>query len=231
MRAGLFFPNFDVLVARDGFFAFWLLLVCRADLDKIGLWRQLLPLRVRPVWRHSNSGRCLEISGSDKGLWNCPRTHSSFGARGVPPICHPPSCWVIVRAFTVYSTERVRWFWKRRSQPIRIALCATRAHIVGLVLREGLSLVSAGLALGLAAVLVLTRLLSSSLYGFSAVDPVTFSTAPALLLLATLAACPHPGQAGYAFRSDRCPSVRITDSPRAFVEDKPNSQYDFGLNE
>ena len=30
---GLLLPDFDVLVARDGLFAFGLLLVCRADLD------------------------------------------------------------------------------------------------------------------------------------------------------------------------------------------------------
>jgi hypothetical protein len=36
-RVGLLLANFDVLVARDGLLAFRLLLVCRADLDKIGL--------------------------------------------------------------------------------------------------------------------------------------------------------------------------------------------------
>jgi hypothetical protein len=36
-RVGLLLPNLDVLVARDGLFALWLLLVCRADLDKLWL--------------------------------------------------------------------------------------------------------------------------------------------------------------------------------------------------
>ena len=77
---------------------------------------------------------------------------------------------------------------------IRIALGATRTHIIGLVLRHGLLLVSAGLALGLAAALVLTRVLASSLYGVGAFDPLTFVAAPALFLLATLAACFIPAR-------------------------------------
>src|SRR5580692_1453352 len=34
-RVRLLFPDFDVLVTRDGLLAFRLLLVCRADLDKL----------------------------------------------------------------------------------------------------------------------------------------------------------------------------------------------------
>jgi hypothetical protein len=34
-RVGLLLPDFDILVARDGLFAFRLLLVCRTDLDKL----------------------------------------------------------------------------------------------------------------------------------------------------------------------------------------------------
>jgi ABC-type antimicrobial peptide transport system permease subunit len=83
---------------------------------------------------------------------------------------------------------------------IRIALGATRAHVMGLVIRHGLWLVSVGLALGLTAALVLTRLLVSSLYGVSALDPVTFALAPALFLLAALAACVNPARR--ATRSD-----------------------------
>jgi predicted permease len=83
---------------------------------------------------------------------------------------------------------------------VRIALGATRAHVIRLVLRQGLSLVSAGLALGLASALLLTRLLASSLFGVSTLDPITFAIVPALFLLAALAACLIP--ASRAARSD-----------------------------
>jgi hypothetical protein len=66
---------------------------------------------------------------------------------------------------------------------VRMALGATREHVMRLVLRQGLLLVSAGLAIGLVAAIAFTRLLISSLYGVSALDPVTFVAVPALLLV------------------------------------------------
>ena len=75
---------------------------------------------------------------------------------------------------------------------VRIALGASRAHVMRLILRQGLQLVVAGLVLGLAAASALTRLLASSLYGVSARDPIIFAVVPALLLLATVAACLIP---------------------------------------
>jgi predicted permease len=83
---------------------------------------------------------------------------------------------------------------------VRIALGATRAHVISLVLRGGLSLVSAGLAIGLATALVLTRILVSSLYGVSALDPFTFAAVPVLFILAALVACVIPARR--AVRSD-----------------------------
>ena len=75
---------------------------------------------------------------------------------------------------------------------IRIALGATRVNVIRLVLRQGLQLVFAGLVVGLSGGAAFTRLLTSSLYGVNALDPVTFVAAPALLLLATVAACLIP---------------------------------------
>lgn len=83
---------------------------------------------------------------------------------------------------------------RRSEMGVRIALGATRAHVIRLVLRQGLSLVSAGLALGLVLALLLTRLLASSLYGVGALDPVTFAAVPALFLVAALAACLIPAR-------------------------------------
>jgi hypothetical protein len=60
--------------------------------------------------------------------------------------------------------------------------------VIGLVLREGLVLLGAGLGIGMAAALGLTRTLSGFLYGISAIDPVTYMLVPLLLLVGTLAA-------------------------------------------
>jgi len=56
------------------------------------------------------------------------------------------------------------------------------------VIRQSLELVIAGLVLGAAAAMLLSRLLSSFLYGISAQDPLTFVAVAGLLVLLALAA-------------------------------------------
>jgi len=82
---------------------------------------------------------------------------------------------------------------RRAEIGVRIALGAPRGHVVRLILRQGLRLVVVGLALGLCSAAALTRVLSSMLYGVHADDPLTFTLAPALLLVAAASACVLPG--------------------------------------
>ncbi|HEX8694475.1 MAG TPA: ABC transporter permease [Longimicrobium sp.] len=65
---------------------------------------------------------------------------------------------------------------------VRMALGATRASVIRLVLARGLALAGAGAAVGVAAAFGLTRLVSSLLYGVSPSDPLAFALATALLL-------------------------------------------------
>jgi putative ABC transport system permease protein len=51
-----------------------------------------------------------------------------------------------------------------------------------------------GLVLGIAAALVITRLLASFLFGISATDPLTFAGVAALLALVALLACFIPAR-------------------------------------
>lgn len=67
---------------------------------------------------------------------------------------------------------------------LRLTLGATRANVMGLILRESLTLVVVGVALGLIVAGMAARLLTATLYGLSPIDPVTYGTT-ALLLLAT----------------------------------------------
>jgi predicted permease len=64
---------------------------------------------------------------------------------------------------------------------IRMALGARPADVLGMVVRQGMLLVLAGLAVGIAASLAVTRLASGLLINLSATDPVVFVAAPALL--------------------------------------------------
>jgi predicted permease len=77
---------------------------------------------------------------------------------------------------------------------VRIALGASRGRVLGMILRQGLQLTITGLLLGLAGALALTHVLVASLYGVSAVDPITFAAVPALLLIVTIAACLIPAR-------------------------------------
>ena len=72
---------------------------------------------------------------------------------------------------------------------IRMALGASRTNVLTGVLKEAVVIGVAGLAVGMAAALALTRFLSGLLFGVGARDPMTFVALPlGLLLVAVLAA-------------------------------------------
>jgi len=77
---------------------------------------------------------------------------------------------------------------------IRMALGAKPEDVLGLAFRPGLVLTAAGTVVGLAASIVVTRLMSSLLFGVSAGDPMTFAVVPVLLGIVTMAACFIPAR-------------------------------------
>jgi putative ABC transport system permease protein len=77
---------------------------------------------------------------------------------------------------------------------IRLALGATPAGVLRLVLKESLWLALAGIALGVPAALALTRTMKTLLFGVSATDPVTFAALALLLTAVALLACYIPAR-------------------------------------
>jgi predicted permease len=75
---------------------------------------------------------------------------------------------------------------------VRMALGAHQGQILGMVLRNGLGLIAAGVAIGLLASAGLTRLISSELWGVSATDPWTFAAVICVLAASGSAACLLP---------------------------------------
>ena len=73
--------------------------------------------------------------------------------------------------------------WRTREIGIRMALGAERQSVLNMVLREVGWLTLFGIAVGLPAALVLTRLLRSQLFGLAPNDPATLAAATVLLLL------------------------------------------------
>jgi putative ABC transport system permease protein len=88
---------------------------------------------------------------------------------------------------------------------IRLALGALPSNLLRLVLTDGLKLVTAGLVIGVAAALVLTRFLETLLFGVDTHDAATFVLAPTILFVAGLLGCLAP--ALRAMRID--PSVAL----------------------
>ena len=78
----------------------------------------------------------------------------------------------------------------RRTQEIgiRIALGASRANVLRLILREVVSLVGAGVAVGVPAALALGRLVESQLFGIKANDPVVMVAAVGVIISVTVLA-------------------------------------------
>jgi len=64
---------------------------------------------------------------------------------------------------------------------IRMALGASRASVLGLVVKQGMTLVGIGVGIGIVGALGLARLMASLLYGVNASDPLTFAAATFVL--------------------------------------------------
>jgi putative ABC transport system permease protein len=77
---------------------------------------------------------------------------------------------------------------------IRMALGARGSDVLRLVVRQGMLLTLAGLGVGLAGALLLTRLMTGLLYGVSAADPVVYALVSLLLAAVALLACLVPAR-------------------------------------
>jgi putative ABC transport system permease protein len=94
----------------------------------------------------------------------------------------------------LYGVLSYQVLQRRREMGVRAALGATRSNLVRLVIREGLLVTIAGLALGLGAAMLLTRLMSGLLFGVQPIDAPSFIGAPLVLLIVALIACLLPAR-------------------------------------
>ena len=77
---------------------------------------------------------------------------------------------------------------RTREIGIRMALGAEQGKVIGMVMREVTTLIAIGVAVGVPAALLLTRVVKSQLYGLEAHDPWTVGLATALLAIVACAA-------------------------------------------
>ena len=81
---------------------------------------------------------------------------------------------------------------------IRLAVGADRSQVLAMVLKQGLTLAGAGIAVGMIAAFLLTRLMQSLLYQVGPSDPITFSVVTVALIAVSLLASALP-----AYRATR----------------------------
>jgi putative ABC transport system permease protein len=83
---------------------------------------------------------------------------------------------------------------RTREIGIRMAFGAQVRHVLAMVLREGLRLVLAGVVVGILGAWVLSRYLTSILYGIRSTDPLTYVLAGILVSFVALVACLVPAR-------------------------------------
>lgn len=89
---------------------------------------------------------------------------------------------------------------------IRLAIGASGGDMLRMVLVRGVALAIAGIAIGLAGSLALTRVMSALLYGIRPIDPVTYGGVPLLLFCVSLLASYIPARR--AMRTDPMTALR-----------------------
>jgi ABC-type antimicrobial peptide transport system permease subunit len=83
---------------------------------------------------------------------------------------------------------------RTREIGVRMALGAQTGDVRTMFLRQGLSLTTVGIAIGIGIALVLTRVMSAFLFGVGPMDPITYAAVSALLAAMTLLATYLPAR-------------------------------------
>jgi putative ABC transport system permease protein len=101
---------------------------------------------------------------------------------------------LVLATLGIYSVISYSITLRTQEIGIRMALGARRPAILMMVLRKGMLLTLIGTVLGVAGAFVLTRWMSSMLFGVSASDPATYAIVVFVSVVAALLACSIPAR-------------------------------------
>jgi putative ABC transport system permease protein len=101
---------------------------------------------------------------------------------------------LLLAALGLYGVLAYSVASRTREIGIRLAVGAKRNEVIGLVIKQGLTLVCVGVLIGLSAALAAMRVVKSLLYEVAPTDPTTFVGVTLLLALVALLACWLPAR-------------------------------------
>jgi ABC-type antimicrobial peptide transport system permease subunit len=99
---------------------------------------------------------------------------------------------LLLAALGIYGVLSGRVTERMREIGVRSALGATRSSILGLIVRQGMSLTLIGVMIGLVGATAATRGIMTLLFGVSRLDPITYVAVVVLLAGVAMIACSLP---------------------------------------
>jgi ABC-type antimicrobial peptide transport system permease subunit len=115
---------------------------------------------------------------------------------------------LLMAAVGIYGLIQYSIAMRTQEIGLRLAVGAQAGDIFRMIIREGLTLSLAGVAIGLVGAWWLGRMGSSLLFGVTASDPLTFTTVSLLLAAVAIAACYFPARR--AMKLDPIRALRVT---------------------
>jgi putative ABC transport system permease protein len=101
---------------------------------------------------------------------------------------------LVLAAVGIYGVMAFSVGRRSREIGVRMALGAGTMQLYAQILREGLTVAGAGIAVGLAAALAVTRIMSKLLFGVTPTDPLTFAVVSLVLVVIAAIACLIPAR-------------------------------------
>ena len=113
---------------------------------------------------------------------------------------------LLMASVGIYGVMSYAVAQRTRELGVRVALGASRGSVLRLVVRQGMTLVLLGVAIGVAGAAALSRLIASQLYAVRSTDPATFGAVAVVLVTIALVAILVP--AARAMRLDPVVALR-----------------------
>ena len=101
---------------------------------------------------------------------------------------------LVLGCIGIYAAMAYAVIQRRQEIGVRMALGAQRGDVLRMILRYGIRITLTGVALGLGGALAVSPILESLLFQVSAINPLIFSSAVALLIVVAMLACFLPAR-------------------------------------